>query len=151
MVSNIKLWIRIRIRIREKLIRIHNPGAERADTLAIFLFLLYLYMYSVESRSLSLLSRSTYLPPNRCPFHQKVSMWHNAKDSLPRPRFPFPRSDNHHLLANAICRLCERLLAGTVQRELRWVKIDINRTARKNCIAGKCHSPCPKGHHHWLG
>ncbi len=37
---------------------------------------------------------------------------------------------------------------GTVQRELRWVEIGINRTARINCIAGKCHLPCPKGHHH---
>jgi hypothetical protein len=37
---------------------------------------------------------------------------------------------------------------GTVQRELRWVKIGINRTVRINCIAGKCHLPCPKGHHH---
>ncbi len=37
---------------------------------------------------------------------------------------------------------------GTVQRELRWVKIGIYRTARINCIAGKCHFPCPKGHHH---
>jgi hypothetical protein len=37
---------------------------------------------------------------------------------------------------------------GTVQRELRGVKIGINRTARINCIAGKCHLPCPKGHHH---
>ncbi len=34
---------------------------------------------------------------------------------------------------------------GTVQRELRWVKIGINRTARINWIAGKCHFPCPKG------
>jgi hypothetical protein len=41
-----------------------------------------------------------------------------------------------------------RSLKGTVQRELRWVKIGINRTARINCIAGKCHFPCPKGHHH---
>ncbi len=40
------------------------------------------------------------------------------------------------------------LLKGTVQRELRWVKIGINRTARINCIAGKCNFPCPKGHHH---
>jgi hypothetical protein len=30
-------------------------------------------------------------------------------------------------------------LTGTVQRELRWVKIGINRTVRINCIAGKCH------------
>jgi hypothetical protein len=37
---------------------------------------------------------------------------------------------------------------GTVQRELRWVKIGINRTAMKICIAGKCRLPCPKGHHH---
>ncbi len=36
----------------------------------------------------------------------------------------------------------------TVQRELRWVKIGINRTARINCIAGKCNFQCPKGHHH---
>ncbi len=40
------------------------------------------------------------------------------------------------------------LFKGTVQRELRWVKIGINRTARINCIADKCHFPCPKGHHH---
>jgi hypothetical protein len=39
-------------------------------------------------------------------------------------------------------------IKGTVQRELRWVKIGINRTARINCIAGKCHLPGPKGHHH---
>ncbi len=39
-------------------------------------------------------------------------------------------------------------IKGTVQRELRWVKIGINRTVRINCIAGKCHLPCPKGHHH---
>ncbi len=37
---------------------------------------------------------------------------------------------------------------GTVQRELRWVKIGINRTARINCFAGKCNFQCPKGHHH---
>jgi hypothetical protein len=40
------------------------------------------------------------------------------------------------------------LVKGTVQRELRWVKIGINRTARINCMAGKCNFPCPKGHHH---
>jgi hypothetical protein len=39
-------------------------------------------------------------------------------------------------------------LRGTVQPELRWVKIGINRTAMKICIAGKCRLPCPKGHHH---
>jgi hypothetical protein len=39
-------------------------------------------------------------------------------------------------------------LKGTVQRELRWVKIGINRTAMKICIAAKCRLPCPKGHHH---
>ena len=37
---------------------------------------------------------------------------------------------------------------GTVQRELRWVKIGINRTAMKIWIAGKCRLTCPKGHHH---
>jgi hypothetical protein len=37
---------------------------------------------------------------------------------------------------------------GTVQPELRWVKIGINRTAMKICIAGKCRLSCPKGHHH---
>jgi hypothetical protein len=40
------------------------------------------------------------------------------------------------------------IIKGTVQRELRRVKIGINRTARIICIAGKCHLPCPKGHHH---
>ncbi len=39
-------------------------------------------------------------------------------------------------------------LKGTVQPELRWVKIGINRTAMKICIAGKCRLSCPKGHHH---
>jgi hypothetical protein len=42
----------------------------------------------------------------------------------------------------------KKRFTGTVQRELRWVKIGINRTVRINCIAGKCHLPCPKGHHH---
>ncbi len=37
---------------------------------------------------------------------------------------------------------------GTVQRELRWVKIGINRTAMKICIDGKCSLSCSKGHHH---
>jgi hypothetical protein len=36
----------------------------------------------------------------------------------------------------------------TVQRELWWVKIGINRTAMKIWIAGKCRLSCPKGHHH---
>jgi hypothetical protein len=45
-------------------------------------------------------------------------------------------------------RIMTAEIKGTVQRELRWVKIGINRTARINCIAGKCHFPCPKGHHH---
>ncbi len=45
-------------------------------------------------------------------------------------------------------RLLHHYSKGTVQRELRGVKIGINRTARINCIAGKCHLPCPKGHHH---
>jgi hypothetical protein len=40
------------------------------------------------------------------------------------------------------------LLKGTVQPELRWVKIGINRAVRINCIAGTCHLRCPKGHHH---
>ncbi len=40
------------------------------------------------------------------------------------------------------------MFKGTVQRELRWVKIGINLTAMKICIAGKCCLPCPKGHHH---
>jgi hypothetical protein len=47
------------------------------------------------------------------------------------------------------CRTFEEIrFKGTVQRELRWVKIGINRTAMKICIAGNCHLPCPKGHHH---
>ncbi len=37
---------------------------------------------------------------------------------------------------------------GAVQPELRGVKIDINRTAMKICVAGKCPLSCPKGHHH---
>jgi hypothetical protein len=38
-------------------------------------------------------------------------------------------------------------IKGTVQLELRWVKIGINRTAMKICVAGKCRLSCPKGHH----
>ncbi len=37
---------------------------------------------------------------------------------------------------------------GTVQWELRWVKIGINRSIMIYSFAGKCHLPCPKGHHH---
>jgi hypothetical protein len=44
------------------------------------------------------------------------------------------------------CRKC--WIKGTVQRELRWVKIGINRTAMKIWIACKCRLSCPKGHHH---
>jgi hypothetical protein len=40
------------------------------------------------------------------------------------------------------------LFKGTVQRELRGVQFGINRTVRINCIAGKCHLPCPNGHHY---
>jgi hypothetical protein len=40
------------------------------------------------------------------------------------------------------------ILKGTVQPELRGVKIGINRTAMKICVAGKCRLSCPKGHHH---
>jgi len=39
-------------------------------------------------------------------------------------------------------------LKGTVQWELRWVKIGINRSIMIYSFAGKCHLPCPKGHHH---
>jgi hypothetical protein len=41
-----------------------------------------------------------------------------------------------------------RKLKGTVQPELRWVNIGINRTAMKICVAGKCRLSCPKGHYH---
>ncbi len=40
------------------------------------------------------------------------------------------------------------LFKGTVQRELRGVKIGINRSLMMYSLAGKCHLPCPKGHHH---
>ncbi len=52
------------------------------------------------------------------------------------------------LLFNSVCCPTRHRVKGTVQRELRGDKIGINRTARINCIAGKCHLPCPKGHHH---
>jgi hypothetical protein len=39
-------------------------------------------------------------------------------------------------------------LKGTVQRELRGVKIVINRSITMSSFAGKCPLPCPKGHHH---
>ncbi len=45
-------------------------------------------------------------------------------------------------------RAFQKDFKGTVQRELRWVKIGINRTAMKIWIAGKCRLSCPKGHHH---
>ncbi len=40
------------------------------------------------------------------------------------------------------------VLKGTVQRELRGVKIGINRFLMMYSLAGKCPLPCPKGHHH---
>ncbi len=39
-------------------------------------------------------------------------------------------------------------LAGTVQWELRGVKIGINRSLMMHSLAGKCPLPCPKGHLH---
>jgi hypothetical protein len=36
---------------------------------------------------------------------------------------------------------------GTVQWQLRWVEIGINRSNMTNCLAGKCSLPCPNGHH----
>jgi hypothetical protein len=44
--------------------------------------------------------------------------------------------------------MCRIMIKGTVQPELRGVKIGINRTAMKICVAGKCRLSCPKGHHH---
>jgi hypothetical protein len=42
----------------------------------------------------------------------------------------------------------QRLVKGTVQRELRGVKIGINRFTMMYSPAGTCPLPCPKGHHH---
>jgi hypothetical protein len=39
-------------------------------------------------------------------------------------------------------------LKGTVQWELRWVKIGINRSIMMSSLAFKCPLLCPKGHHH---
>ncbi len=39
-------------------------------------------------------------------------------------------------------------LKGTVQWQLRRVKIGINRSNMTNCLAGKCSLPCPNAHHH---
>jgi hypothetical protein len=39
-------------------------------------------------------------------------------------------------------------LKGTVQRELRGVKIGINRFFMMYSLAVNCLLPCPKGHHH---
>jgi hypothetical protein len=39
-------------------------------------------------------------------------------------------------------------LKGTVQWELRWVKIGINRSIMMSSLAGKCPILCPKGYHH---
>jgi hypothetical protein len=44
-----------------------------------------------------------------------------------------------------LSRISNRIyFKGTVQRELRWVKIGINRTAMKIWIAGKCRLSCVK-------
>ncbi len=40
------------------------------------------------------------------------------------------------------------MLKGTVQWELRGVKIGISRSIIMSSLAGKCPLPCPKGHHH---
>jgi hypothetical protein len=42
----------------------------------------------------------------------------------------------------------ELRLKGTVQWQLRWVKIGINRSNMTSCLADKCSLPCPNGHHH---
>jgi hypothetical protein len=39
-------------------------------------------------------------------------------------------------------------IKGTVQWELRWVKIGINRFIMMYSLASKFPLPCPKGHHH---
>jgi len=79
--------------------------------------------------------------------------------SLPeRPRNPEPPAKparkrirgGHHMIAHTRHYTNHRtyILKGTVQPELRGVKIGINRTAMKICVAGKCRLSCPKGHHH---
>ncbi len=40
------------------------------------------------------------------------------------------------------------IIKGTVQWELSWVKIGVNRSIMIFSFADKCHLPCPKGHHH---
>jgi hypothetical protein len=39
-------------------------------------------------------------------------------------------------------------LTGSVQWELRRVKIGINRSLMMHSLASKCPLPCAKGHHH---
>ncbi len=43
---------------------------------------------------------------------------------------------------------CTVYIKGTVQWELRWDKIVINRSILMYSFAGKCPLPCPNGHHH---
>ena len=45
-------------------------------------------------------------------------------------------------------QVSKNLFKDTVQWELRGVKIGINRSLMMYSLAGKCHLPCPKGHHH---
>jgi hypothetical protein len=40
------------------------------------------------------------------------------------------------------------LLVGTVQWELKGVKIGVNRSIMMYSLPGKCSLPCPKGYHH---
>ncbi len=77
----------------------------------------------------------------------KLGSWKSCSVLLYDPfrGFPFFNSQLGCLLLKKIFK---DDIKGTVQRELRWVKIGINRTAMKICIAGKYRLPCPKGHHH---
>jgi hypothetical protein len=40
------------------------------------------------------------------------------------------------------------LIKGTVQWELRWVKIGISQSILMYSFAGNCPLQCPNGHHH---
>ncbi len=68
----------------------------------------------------------------------KVLSNENGKHSFFEPQWTPSREEHKRF----------QRLKGTVQWELRWVKIGINRSIMIYSFAGKCHLPCPKGHHH---
>ncbi len=118
----------------------------------------YIYLFRQNPVFISLHLRSPvhFVPPQS----RNLKSCYGARNRFQEPSLELSNQATYRLAARYDNPMPTWLLApiaglklpaqikGTVQRELRWVKIGINRTARIKCIAGNCHLPCPNGHHH---